>query len=161
MSAAHGGQIVVSSVTAELLRGEPGGELALADLGERYLRDVSTSTYAFQLDSVGASRRFPPLRSVESSGGNLPIQASRFFGRGDEITEIVKRLGDADRLVTLVGAGGIGKTRLALQASAELVGQLVDGVLVRAASGGDRRRCGFLRRGFGVGGYCGGRATDH
>ena len=103
MSAGHGGQVVVSSVTAELLRGETGGEFALADLGEHYLRDVSTPTYAFQLDSLGELRRFPPLRSVESAGGNLPIQPSRFFGRGDEITEIVKRLGSGERLVTLAG----------------------------------------------------------
>ena len=83
---------------------------------------------AFQLDSSGESRRFPPLRSIGYAGANLPIQASRFFGRGEEISEIIKRFGDDERLVTLVGAGGIGKTRLALQASAELAGQLVDGV---------------------------------
>jgi predicted ATPase len=118
MATAHGGQVVCSEVTAGLTS----GAVTLVDLGEHRLRDLSASQRVFQ---VGAGV-FPPLRSLESFSSNLPAQASAFVGRQAQLVEVAAAL-RAARVVTLTGVGGVGKTRLAIQAAADLLPQYTDG----------------------------------
>jgi predicted ATPase/class 3 adenylate cyclase len=115
MSAAHGGQVVVSRATAELTRD---GEWELVDLGEHRLQDLARGEQVFQLLVPGSTVTFPPLRSLDALPGNLPQQLTSFVGRDDEV-RAVRSLLDDRRLVTLTGVGGVGKTRLALQVAAE------------------------------------------
>ena len=117
-AAAHGGQIVVSETTRRLL--DP--DAAVRDLGEHRLKDLTGAERLYQL---GAGD-FPPLRTLDAT--NLPIAASALVGRERELEELVARLSNGTRLLTLTGPGGTGKTRLALQVAAELVGTQRDGV---------------------------------
>jgi predicted ATPase len=111
MSAAHGGQVVLSPSTVSLL--EP-GSFELRDLGEHRLKDLSAPERVFQL-GVG---EFPPIRSLHRT--NLPVPATPFLGREEELAAVLGMLGERGvRLVSLVGPGGTGKTRLALQVAAE------------------------------------------
>jgi predicted ATPase/class 3 adenylate cyclase len=116
---AHGGQVICSSATAELVNSDMG----LVDLGEHRLRDLDRPLRVVQ---VGHGS-FPPLRGVSAFPGNLPLQLTSFVGRHAELTLLAKAL-DGSRLVTLVGTGGVGKTRLAVQAAANLVTGFPDGV---------------------------------
>jgi class 3 adenylate cyclase len=112
MAIGHGGQVLCSSATAELVE----GSVTLVDLGEHRLRDLDRPMHVFQVGD-GA---FPPLRSLSTIPGNLPIQLTSFVGRHDELASITKAV-EASRLVTLTGTGGVGKSRLAVQAAANLV----------------------------------------
>jgi class 3 adenylate cyclase len=126
MAVGHGGQVLVSSATAEVL----GVGVVLVDLGEHRLRDLDRPMRVFQ---VGEGR-FPPLRSLDSFVGNLPLQLSSFVGREREIQRGVEAL-SLSRVVTLTGVGGVGKTRLALHLAAELLPGFRDGAwLVELAS---------------------------
>ena len=116
-AAAHGSQVVLSRTTRELL----GPEVVLRDLGEHRLKDLVEAERLFQL---GAGE-FPPLRTIDAT--NLPVAASPLLGREREVVDLVELLGER-RLVTVTGPGGTGKTRLALQVAAELVGAFSDGV---------------------------------
>ena len=124
---AHGGQILLSATTAGLIRDELPADLSLRDLGTHRLKDLSSPERIFQLVSVDLPSEFPPLRSLDVLPTNLPVQVTSFVGREPELAE-VKRLLGATRLLTLMGTGGSGKTRLALQASADLLDQYADGV---------------------------------
>jgi predicted ATPase/class 3 adenylate cyclase len=126
MSVAHGDQIVVSSVTGALLRDGP---VDLVDLGEHRLRDLTVAERIFQVCAPGLPEKFAPLRSLDAFPGNLPLQVTSFIGRDKELAALGKAL-EASRLVTMVGVGGVGKTRLALQAAAELIAGFPDGVWV-------------------------------
>jgi predicted ATPase/class 3 adenylate cyclase len=117
MALGHGGQVLCSSVTADLL-----GAVELVDLGEHRLQDLSAPQRVFQ---AGAGR-FPPLRSVDAYPGNLPLQVSSFIGRDAELARADKALHEA-RVVTLTGVGGVGKTRLALQVAATALPRFPDG----------------------------------
>jgi predicted ATPase len=117
MAVAHGGQVVCSSATAELVEGA-----TLVDLGDHRLRDLDRPVHVFQ---VGEGR-FPPLRSLDAFPGNLPLQVSSFVGRDRELERVAKAMGES-RVVTLAGAGGVGKTRLALQVAAEALPSYRDG----------------------------------
>src|SRR5581483_12213657 len=108
--AGHGGQIVLSEGTAELVR----STCDLRDLGPHRLKDLGEPQRLYQ---VGGGT-FPPLRSLEAFRHNLPAQRSSFIGRESELAE-VRRLLDEHRLVTVTGVGGCGKTRLALQVGAD------------------------------------------
>ncbi len=120
MSAAHGGQVVLSPSTVSLL--EPGSS-ELRDLGEHRFKDLSAPERVFQL---GAGD-FPPIRSLHRT--NLPVPATPFLGREEELAAVVGMLDEPDvRLVSLVGPGGTGKTRLALQAAGEASDAYPDGV---------------------------------
>ena len=115
--AGHGGQVLVSSSTATLV------EFALADLGEHRFKDLAAPERVFQLGAT----EFPPLRTLYQT--NLPVPTTRFIGRARELAEVVELLARNDvRLLTLTGVGGSGKTRLALQAAAELADGYEDGV---------------------------------
>ncbi len=127
MAAAHGGQVLSSSVTGSLISPHLPGGAGLKDLGEHRLRDLSEPDHLFQLVDPRLQGDFPPLRSLDSYPGNLPVQATGFIGRKKELVAVTKALGAA-RVVTLCGVGGVGKTRLALQAAAETVLVYPDGV---------------------------------
>jgi predicted ATPase len=140
MGVAHGGQVVCSSATADLVGGALPEGLGLLDLGEHRLRDLSGRLRVFQVCGPGLASRFPPLRSLEGFPGNLPLQLSSFVGREDELERVAKALGDA-RVVTLTGVGGVGKTRLAVQVAAELLPRFSDGAwLVELAAVRDPER---------------------
>ncbi|MGB8196459.1 MAG: adenylate/guanylate cyclase domain-containing protein [Acidimicrobiales bacterium] len=139
MAIAHGGQVVVSGVTAELLADFPPDEGLLRDLGEHRLRDLGRPERVWQLDVAGLASTFPPLKSLDNPElpNNLPELLSSFVGRDEELGE-VRALINEHRLVTLTGAGGSGKTRLAMQAAAELLDGQGEGVwLVELASVND------------------------
>ena len=112
--AAHGGQVLVSQTTRDLAGN------GLRDLGEHRLKDLTAPARLFQLGAV----EFPPLRTLRPT--NLPVQPGPLLGRREELAEL-KALAAANRLVTLTGPGGSGKTRLALELAAELSGQYQDG----------------------------------
>ena len=125
---AHGGQLIASAVTAEMVRhATPGVELR--DLGEHRLRDLGRPIRVFQVEADGLVGEFPALRSLDNDEflNNLPMQLTSFVGRDDELRELRDALVN-HRLVTLTGAGGSGKTRLAMQLAAEVVGEYRDGV---------------------------------
>jgi predicted ATPase len=118
MALANGGQVLCSSVTAELTQ----LDLPLHDLGEHRLRDLSAPQRVFQV----GDGRFAPLRSVDTFPGNLPLQVSSFIGRETELARVLKAVHEA-RVVTLTGVGGVGKTRLALQAAADVLPEFREG----------------------------------
>jgi predicted ATPase/class 3 adenylate cyclase len=118
MAAAHGGQIVCSHATADVIRDLLAEGVGLVDLGEHRLRDLTRSERVFQITHPGLGREFPALRSVDTLPGNLPLQPNIFVGREAELRSIREAL-DTARIVTLTGVGGVGKTRLALQVAAE------------------------------------------
>jgi predicted ATPase/class 3 adenylate cyclase len=126
---AHGGQVLVSGATAELLSETLPGGVTLRDLGLHRLKDLGRPERVFQLEAEFLAPDFPPLASLDNPElpNNLPGQLSAFVGREREVPE-VRALVGSSRLVTLTGAGGCGKTRLALQAAAELLGEARDGV---------------------------------
>ena len=125
MSAAHGGQVVLSPSTVALL--EP-GSFALEELGAHRLKDLSAPLVLYQLRVEGLAAVFPPLRTLHRS--NLPVPTTPFRGRTDELAQVAERLAHPDtRLLTLTGPGGTGKTRLALQAAAEAADSYPDGVI--------------------------------
>jgi len=122
---AHGGQVLVSGATAELLA----GRVPLRDLGQHRLKDLGRPEQVFQLEADFLEATFPALASLDNPElpNNLPMLLSGFVGRAAELAE-VRALVSSSRLVTLAGAGGSGKTRLALQAAAEQIGRSPDGV---------------------------------
>jgi predicted ATPase/class 3 adenylate cyclase len=120
MSTAHGGQVLVSLATAELVRDAGLDGVELLDLGEHALRDLARPEHLFQLGAPGLLGEFPPLRTLHPFPGNLPVQVTSFVGRDDDVERVSGLLVEA-RLVTLAGTGGVGKTRLAVQTAAELL----------------------------------------
>ena len=127
MSSAHGGQILVSDAVAALIRERLPDGVTLHDLGSARLRDLASPEHIYQVAHLQLRQDFPALRSLEATPNNLPQQVTSFIGRERELAE-VKGLLDRTRLLTLVGAGGIGKTRLSLQAAADAMDEFPDGV---------------------------------
>ena len=123
----HGGQVLVSGTAAELLRAEMPQHFGLRDLGIHRLKDLAHPERVFQLIGPQLIEEFPALRSVDAFPNNLPLQLTSFVGREDEVAQI-KRLLQRHRLVTLVGTGGGGKTRCAIQVGADLLESFGDGV---------------------------------
>jgi predicted ATPase/class 3 adenylate cyclase len=126
-SAAHGGQVLLSSVTQELVRGHLSQGLSLRDLGAHRLKDQLEPEHIFQLLHPDLPADFPPLRSLQAFVHNLPRQLTSFIGRDGEMAEI-KQLLSKTALLTLTGAGGCGKTRLALQVAADVLEEFEEGV---------------------------------
>ena len=127
-SAGHGGQVLLSSATAELLR-DADTPLALIDLGLHRLKDIAEPEHLFQLTADGLIQQFPPLRSLDDRPTNLPPDVTPLIGREREIRAIDAMLRrDGLRMLTLTGPGGSGKTRLALEVARGLLGDYPDGV---------------------------------
>ncbi len=126
-SIAHPGQIVLSNAARELLGEALPGEALLRDLGLHRLKDLGHPERVWQLSHGQFDADFPALRSLGLLPTNLPFRLSRFLGREIELQQLAQALGRC-RLITLTGAGGCGKTRLAMQAAAEALSDRTDGV---------------------------------
>jgi len=127
MSTAYGGQILLSEATEALLRDSLPQDITLRDLGEHRLKNFERLERIFQVVAQDLPADFPPLKSPDVSPNNLPVQLTSFIGRSREIGE-VRQLLSRERLLTLVGPGGSGKTRLALQVAFEMIEHFPDGV---------------------------------
>lgn len=123
----HGSQILVSGVTRDLARNDLPSGVSLVDLGAHRLKDLAESEQVWQLNIPGLRTEFPPLKSLDALPNNLPMHVTSLRGRDRDLEELKTHLAQ-HRLLTLVGAGGIGKTRVALQAGADLLDQYSDGV---------------------------------
>ena len=121
----HGGQVLVSAAAAALIADDLPPGATLIDRGEHRLKDLSRVEHVFQLAASGLATDFPPLRSG-AAPTNLPAELTSFVGREREAAEISGLLG-RHRLVSLVGVGGTGKTRLLLHVAGELAGRHADG----------------------------------
>ncbi len=128
-ASAHGGQLVLSQATVDLLAGRLPGDAELVDLGTHRLRGLSEPVRIHQICHPALAREFPRLRTVEGPDDHLPTQLTSFIGRTRELREVMGLL-DEHRLVTLSGAGGAGKTRLAMRVAEELLGHFPDGLRV-------------------------------
>jgi predicted ATPase/class 3 adenylate cyclase len=127
MSIGHGGQVLLSHATAELIREQLPTEITLQDLGEHRLKDLTRPEHIFQINIPELSNNFPPIRSLDAFPNNLPAQLTSFIGREKEILEIKASLNSA-RLVTLTGSGGTGKTRLSIEVGTQLLPNFSNGV---------------------------------
>jgi class 3 adenylate cyclase len=114
MSTAHGGQLLLSNPTAELLRGQLPEGVTLRDTGEHRLKGLVNLEHLWQLVAPDVLSEFPSLRSLNAILNNLPMQLNSFVGHEREMAE-TKRLLSTARLLTLIGPGGTGKTWLSLQ----------------------------------------------
>jgi len=127
MSAGHGGQILLSGATRELVRDVLPENTELLDVGEKRLKDLLRPEHLYQLNILELPSTFPPLKTLDVFLNNLPTQLTTFIGRENEIAEVKQEL-ESHRLVTLTGSGGTGKTRLSLQVAAELLEKFDHGV---------------------------------
>jgi predicted ATPase/class 3 adenylate cyclase len=129
LEAGHGGQVLLSLATAELVRDDLPEGASLRDLGERRLKDLVRAERIFQFLHPALPGDFPPLRTLEARPHNLPAQLTPLVGREAEVAAACALLRREEvRLVTCTGPGGIGKTRLALQVAAELLDEFEHGV---------------------------------
>src|SRR5215467_9862378 len=124
--AAHGGQVLVTKATRDLVLPYLGGGLGFADLGEHRLRDIIEPERIYQLTHPDLPREFGPISALDRQRDNLPAQATSFIGRGDELAQ-AREILSRTRILTLTGPGGAGKTRLALRIAGELAGGFADG----------------------------------
>ena len=119
----HGGQVLLSEATHALV------DASVQDLGRHRLKDLTAPERIYQLEIEGLASEFPLLKTVDAGMTNLPSPPTSFVGRRDELEEIERLLGDPScRLLTLVGPGGVGKTRLALEAAARRIDRYPHGV---------------------------------
>ena len=127
MSVGHGGQILLSAITAGLVREQLTQNTSIKDLGEHRLKGLSNPEHLWQLITPELPIDFPALQSLSNLPNNLPIQLTSFIGREKEIADLKTFLKTA-RLVTLTGSGGTGKTRLSLEVGAEMLTNFPNGV---------------------------------
>lgn len=126
-AASHAGQILLT----EAARGSAGNlpsDVHIVDLGRHRLRDLLEAESVYQLQTPDLPAAFPPLRSLSGSPHNLPVQATRLIGREADLGHVHDAVRARERLITLLGPGGVGKTRLALQAGADELDSFPDGV---------------------------------
>ncbi|MGO8948870.1 MAG: ATP-binding protein [Ktedonobacterales bacterium] len=128
-AAGHGGQVLLSQTTTMLIEQDLPAGATLRNLGPHLLKDLQQPEHLVQLILPGLPADFPPLKSLDTHRHNLPIQPTPLLDREEQVPVLCMLLrSDGVHLVTLTGPGGIGKTRLALQVAAELVGDFSDGV---------------------------------
>jgi predicted ATPase/class 3 adenylate cyclase len=127
LTAGHGGQVLLSLATRELLRDSLPAGVTLRDMGERRLRDLIRPERVYQVVAADLPTDFPPLKTLDARANNLPFQSTSFVGRERDTHEVKSLLGAA-RLVSLTGSGGAGKTRLSLQVGADCIDNFADGV---------------------------------
>lgn len=126
-AAAHGGQILLSQVTVDLLEDAHFASATFKSLGNHRLRNLDRPEHLFQATVPGLRDIFPPPKSMEILPNNLPVQSTSFIGRDHEMEEI-RHLMERTSLLTLIGTGGTGKTRLALEVGARLINDFSGGV---------------------------------
>ena len=137
MSAAHGGQVLLSQIVAEHVKPRLPDGVALRELGQVRLKDLAQPERVYQVIHPALPRDFPPLRSLASTPNNLPQQLNSFIDREREFEEL-RELLRRQRLVTLLAMGGIGKSRLSIQLGADVIDDFPDGVwLVELAAVGE------------------------
>lgn len=124
MAAGHGGQILIDGAIAGQV-----GSIALVDLGSKRLRDIARPVNVLQVRASGLREDFPPLRVKDANPGNLRPLLTSFVGRAAESADVAKALGE-HRAVTLIGVGGVGKTRLAIEVASRTRERYLDGVFV-------------------------------
>jgi len=127
MSAGYGEQILISDVTAQVVREHLPADVSLLDLGEHHLKGLLHAEKIYQIVAPDLPKDFPALNSIPTATNNLPTQLTSFIGREREMREATKRLENA-RLLTLIGPGGTGKTRLSIQLGTEMLPNFSDGV---------------------------------
>ncbi len=136
-AAGHGGQVLLSASTGEVAGGALPDGVRLLDLGQHRLKDLERSEHLSQLVIAGLQADFPPIRSMDARPNNLPVELTTFVGREAELVSAMELL-RSNRLVTLTGPGGTGKTRLALHVASRVLHHFEAGVfLVPLASVGD------------------------
>jgi len=124
---AHGGQTLLSGATWELVQDQLPDGISIVDMGEHRLKDLTRPEHVYQLSVDGLDNSFPPLVSLDAVPNNLPVQLTDFIGREAELAETKRLLGET-RLLTILAPGGTGKTRLAIQAAADVTDDNSDGV---------------------------------
>ena len=129
MSVAYGEQILITQEVFDILKENHETEFSFKDFGERKLKDIIKPEHIYQIVSEGLRTDFPPLKSLDARQNNLPTLVSQFVGRRKEIDEI-KQLFTKIRLLSLTGAGGTGKTRLAIQLASELIDEFENGIWI-------------------------------
>ena len=127
MSAAHGGQTLITQTTFDLLQNELPDNITLRDMGEHRLKDLRVPLRLYQVNAPDLPQEFPPIKSLDLQPNNLPAQLTSFIGREKEIAEVIASLNSA-RLVTLTGSGGTGKTRLSIEVGTQLLPSFSNGV---------------------------------
>ena len=138
MSAGHGGQILISDVVAQVAREHLPSDVSFIDLGEHYLKGIVQTEKIYQVASSDLQKEFPPLNSIPVATTNLPQQLTTFIGRERELKEASEKLspspdgrgvrGEGAKLLTLIGPGGTGKTRLSIQVGVEQLANFKHGV---------------------------------
>ena len=129
MSAAYGGQIIISNDAFQNKRENSSEDISFRDLGERRLKDLIQPVKLYQINSEGLQADFPPLKTLDVRPNNIPIQLSSFVGR-EEVMNQLKDLIRQSRLLTISGSGGSGKTRLAMQVGADIIDDFENGVYI-------------------------------
>ncbi|MCC6298954.1 MAG: hypothetical protein IT314_06625 [Anaerolineales bacterium] len=138
MSAGHGGQILVSDIVAQVAKEHLSADISLLDLGEHFLKGVLQAEKIYQVIVPDLQEDFPPLNSIPTATNNLPQQLTSFIGREKELKEACEKLSpspagrevksEGARLLTLIGPGGTGKTRLSIQIGVERLADFKNGV---------------------------------
>ncbi|MGD2078261.1 MAG: adenylate/guanylate cyclase domain-containing protein, partial [Chloroflexota bacterium] len=126
MSIGHGGQTLLSAITLQLIGNRLPGEVVVRDLGNHRLKNLQQPEHVYQVDIQGLAGDFPPLNSLTVIANNLPLQVTEFVGRETELEE-TERILEQTRLLTIVGPGGIGKSRLSLELAANVANQFDHG----------------------------------
>ncbi|MEO6834401.1 MAG: adenylate/guanylate cyclase domain-containing protein, partial [Candidatus Tumulicola sp.] len=126
MSIAHGGQVLISSAVHERIKSDLPAGVSLVDMGARRLKDLTHPEQVWQVNVAGLPAEFPPLNSLDARPNNLPIQVTSLIGREQDLVDVRSLIGK-HRVVTISGSGGVGKTRVALQAGADLIDRFDDG----------------------------------
>jgi predicted ATPase len=127
MSAAHGGQTLLTQTPYDLLQNTLPDDVTLRDMGKHRLKDLRAPLRLYQVNVPDLPQEFPSIKSLDTLPNNLPIQLTSFVGREKEIAEIKDSL-NSSRLVTLTGSGGTGKTRLSIEVGAQLLMSFTNGV---------------------------------
>ena len=127
LRAGHPGQILASSTTVEVARATLDGTIELRDLGTHHVRGISAPVWIWQVHATGADPSFPPLRTREAAAALLPVPDTSFIGRDADLAALVELIG-LHRVVSIVGAGGCGKTRLAIELALEVMGRFRHGI---------------------------------
>lgn len=129
MAVGHGAQVLLSGACHALVQNEATGEAIFTDLGLHRLKDLADPEHVWQVTINGLPSDFPPLNSLDHLPNNLPIQVTSFRGREQDLEDLKLQFVE-HRLITLLGAGGIGKTRLAAQLAADVLDRFPDGVWI-------------------------------